>query len=79
MGDDWMNHRMFCYIERDVFVNIEESKIIERFQGYRSRKGLLPHPRSKISYFTSLMNYFTCCLCTDQCFKFHILRFSFHQ
>ena len=29
MGDDWMNHRMVCYIERDVFVSIEESKIIE--------------------------------------------------
>jgi hypothetical protein len=65
MGDDWMNNRMVCYIERDVFVSIEESKIIERFQGYRSRKGLLPDPRSKISYFTYLMNYLTCCLRTD--------------
>ncbi|KAM3335072.1 hypothetical protein ACQJBY_029464 [Aegilops geniculata] len=45
MGDDWMNHRMVCYIERDVFVSIEESKIIERFQGYRTRKGILPRPR----------------------------------
>ncbi|XBI94682.1 hypothetical protein VPH35_031280 [Triticum aestivum] len=44
MGDDWMNHRMVCYIERDVFVTIEESKIIERFQGYRTRKGVLPRP-----------------------------------
>ncbi|XP_044454880.1 uncharacterized protein [Triticum aestivum] len=44
MGDDWMNHRMVCYIERDVFVSIGESKIIERFQGYRSRKCLLPRP-----------------------------------
>lgn len=49
MGDDWMNHRMVCYIERDVFVSIEESKIIERFQGYRSRKGILPRPRSLAS------------------------------
>uniref|UniRef100_A0A453HBC7 Uncharacterized protein n=1 Tax=Aegilops tauschii subsp. strangulata TaxID=200361 RepID=A0A453HBC7_AEGTS len=44
MGDDWMNHRMACYIERDVFVIIEESKITERFQGYRTRKGVLPRP-----------------------------------
>ncbi|XBI91886.1 hypothetical protein VPH35_029106 [Triticum aestivum] len=44
MGDDWMNHRMVCYIKRDVFVTIEESKIIERFQGYRTHKGVLPHP-----------------------------------
>lgn len=49
MGDDWMNHRMVCYIERDIFVSIEESKIIERFQGYRSRKGVLPRPRSLAS------------------------------
>jgi hypothetical protein len=71
MGDDWMNHRMVCYIERDVFVSIEESKIIERFQGYRSRKGLLPRPRSKISYFASLIHYYTC-LCTDYHFKFYL-------
>ena len=53
MGDDWMNHRMVCYIERDIFVTIEESKIIERFQGYRSRKGVLPRRRSKFSYYAS--------------------------
>jgi hypothetical protein len=29
MGDDWMNHTMVCYIERDVLDSIEESKIIE--------------------------------------------------
>ena len=32
MGDDWMNHRMVCYIERDVFVSIEESKIMSDFK-----------------------------------------------
>ena len=62
MGDDWMNHRMICYIERDVFVTIEESKIIERFQGYRSRKCVkcvLPRPRCNFSYFASIIiNYF---------------------
>ena len=57
MGDDWMNHRMVCYIERDVFVSIEESKIIERFQGYRSRKGILPCPRGKLLYFASITSY----------------------
>jgi hypothetical protein len=55
---------MACYIERDVFVGIEESKIIYRLQGYRSRIDLLPHPRSKFSYFSSIINYFTC-LCTN--------------
>jgi hypothetical protein len=29
MCDDWMNHRMICYIEHDVFVSMEESNIIE--------------------------------------------------
>ena len=56
MGDDWMNHRMVCYIERDVFVSIEESKIIERFQGYRTRKGVLPRPTRKFSHFASIVN-----------------------
>ena len=55
MGDDWMNHRMVCYIERDVFVSVEESKIIERFQDYRNRKCLLPRPRCKFSSF--FINY----------------------
>ncbi|KAM3364163.1 hypothetical protein ACQJBY_014472 [Aegilops geniculata] len=57
-GDDWMNHRMVCYIERDVFVSIEESKIIERFQGYRTRKGVLPRPIHKFSHFASIINLF---------------------
>ena len=58
MGDDWMNHRMVCYIERDVFVSIEESKIIERFQGYRTCKGVLPRPTRKFSHFASIVNHF---------------------
>ena len=58
MSDDWMNHRMVCYIERDVFVTIEESKIIERFQGYRTRKGVLPRPTRKFSHFASIVNQF---------------------
>ena len=49
-------HIMVCYIERDVFVSIEESKIIERFQGYRNRKGVLPRPRRKFSNFASIIN-----------------------
>jgi hypothetical protein len=57
MGDDWMNHRMVCYIERDVFVSIEESKIIERFQGYCSRKGLYLVLEVSFHFFASIMNY----------------------
>ena len=56
MRDDWMNRRRVCYIERDVFVSIEESNIVERFQGYHNRKGVLPRPRRKFSNFASIIN-----------------------
>ena len=42
MNDDWMNDSMICYIERDLFVSIEDDKILERFQGIRNRKINLP-------------------------------------
>uniref|UniRef100_A0A8I6Y8A0 TTF-type domain-containing protein n=1 Tax=Hordeum vulgare subsp. vulgare TaxID=112509 RepID=A0A8I6Y8A0_HORVV len=42
MNDDWMNHSMLCYIERDIFASIEDDKILEFFQSMRSRKKQLP-------------------------------------
>jgi hypothetical protein len=42
MNDDWMNHSMLCYIERDIFASIEDDKILECFQSMRSRKKQLP-------------------------------------
>lgn len=41
-GDEWLNHRMVCYIERDVFVTIEDEKIMSHFQHMRTRKTNLP-------------------------------------
>uniref|UniRef100_A0A8I6Y9L6 HAT C-terminal dimerisation domain-containing protein n=1 Tax=Hordeum vulgare subsp. vulgare TaxID=112509 RepID=A0A8I6Y9L6_HORVV len=46
MGDDWLNYRMVCYIERDVFASTDDDDIY-RFQSYRSRKGILPRRSGK--------------------------------
>jgi hypothetical protein len=32
MGDDWLNHRMVCYIERDVFVTLSEISGLSHMQ-----------------------------------------------
>lgn len=37
-----------CYIERDLFVSIEDEKILKRFQGLRNRKINLPNEGSRI-------------------------------
>jgi hypothetical protein len=50
MGDDWMNYNMVCYIERDVFHSINDDDILYRFQGYSSRRGILPRRFGKFSY-----------------------------
>ncbi|XP_020406777.1 uncharacterized protein [Zea mays] len=41
-GDEWLNHRMVCYIERDIFTNIEDAKILDYFQGMKTRRVNLP-------------------------------------
>jgi hypothetical protein len=33
-GDEWLNHRMVCYIERNIFTSIENAKISDYFLGY---------------------------------------------
>ena len=38
MNDNWMNHCMICYIERDVFASIEDRKIIDHYHAMRTRK-----------------------------------------
>jgi hypothetical protein len=43
MGDEWMNNSMICYIERDMFVDNKDEKILKHFQGLRTRKINLPH------------------------------------
>jgi hypothetical protein len=41
-GDEWLNHRMVYYIERDVFISIEDGKILDYFQAMRTRRMNLP-------------------------------------
>jgi len=41
-GDEWLNHRMVCYIEREIFASIEDVKILSYFQHMRNRKINLP-------------------------------------
>jgi hypothetical protein len=42
MGDEWLNHRMVCYIERDVFASISDDDILQYFQELKSRLKNLP-------------------------------------
>jgi hypothetical protein len=36
--DEWLNHCMMCYIERDIFTSIEDAKILDYFQDMRTRR-----------------------------------------
>ncbi|WVZ70665.1 hypothetical protein U9M48_019309 [Paspalum notatum var. saurae] len=38
MGDEWLNHRMVCYIERGVFASITNDDIVNRFQELKTRR-----------------------------------------
>lgn len=49
MADEWLNHRVVCYIERDIFASIDNDKILTHFQELRTRKMKLPLP-SGMSY-----------------------------
>jgi hypothetical protein len=41
-GDEWLNHHMVCYIERDIFTSIEDANILNYFQGMRTHRVNLP-------------------------------------
>jgi hypothetical protein len=45
MGNDWLNHRMICYIEREIFASIEDDDILYHWQDLKNRLQKLP-PRS---------------------------------
>jgi hypothetical protein len=59
MNDDWMNHSMLCYIERDIFASIEDDKILDCFQSIRSRKKQVPRVASGKLRFTN-KTYVSC-------------------
>jgi ABC-type uncharacterized transport system ATPase subunit len=38
MDDEWLNHRMICYIERGVFASLSNDDILHHFQELKSHK-----------------------------------------
>lgn len=58
MGSDWLNHRMVCYIERDIFSSIPNDQILYQFQEMKSRMKMLPkQPRTtSVNGIFSLLN-----------------------
>jgi hypothetical protein len=42
MGDDWLNDLMICYVEKEIFAEIDDKKIMLRFHSYKERRGHLP-------------------------------------
>jgi len=57
MGDEWLNYRMTCYIERDVFASITNDDILQYFQELKSRLKKLPKLSSTSSYGMLHSNY----------------------
>jgi hypothetical protein len=45
MGNDWLNHRMICYIEPEIFASIEDDGILYHWKDLKNRLQKLP-PRS---------------------------------
>jgi hypothetical protein len=38
MGDEWMNNSLITYIEKNIFKNISNKEIMQRFQGMKTRR-----------------------------------------
>jgi hypothetical protein len=41
--DEWFNHLMVCYTERELFKALDNFTITRRFQSIKTRKMSLPH------------------------------------
>jgi hAT family C-terminal dimerisation region len=41
MGDQWLNDYLVTYIERDLFKNVDNERIMQRFQNMKTRRGWL--------------------------------------
>ncbi|KAH0648628.1 hypothetical protein KY285_033876 [Solanum tuberosum] len=41
IGNQYLNDCLVCYIERDVFINVSNDAIIDRFQNMKTRRGQL--------------------------------------
>ena len=42
IGDDWLNDLMICYVEKEIFAQIDDKKIMLCFHAYSNRRGHLP-------------------------------------
>jgi hypothetical protein len=42
MGNDWLNHRMICYIEREIFASIKDDDILYHWQDLKNQLQKLP-------------------------------------
>jgi hypothetical protein len=43
IGNDWSNHRIICYVEREIFFSIEDDDILYHWQDLKNRLQDLPH------------------------------------
>ena len=57
MADEWLNHRMVCYVERAVFATIQNDDILRHFQELKTRKKKLASMLHKLLLF---LLTFTC-------------------
>ena len=58
MEDDWMNHLMIYYSEKEIFRSISNDKIIQHFEEMKKRRMLVPRVcsiRFKISFYFELL------------------------
>jgi hypothetical protein len=46
IGDEWFNHLMVCYTEREIFKGLNDDTIMRRFQNIKTRKMNLPRHRN---------------------------------
>ena len=42
IGDQWLNHLMICYTEKEIFRSIKNGKIIKQFEDMKTRRMLVP-------------------------------------
>ena len=54
MGDEWLNSRMLCYIEREVFLKLKDDDILYYFQEMKSRLKKLP----RLSTTSSILHFY---------------------
>ena len=44
ISDDWLNDLMVCFVEREIFANVDDKDIMKHFHALRNRRGHLPRP-----------------------------------